>query len=119
MYVKYGIIYYPLFRLLLTKEGKGTMAEITAKDITMDFIYNYCKENGKGEWFNTNLQSEVEVKVYPKKEGTNKADKTQAPISTKKTRISFIEFRTRFIKEFFPSLAPKKPAKKSMYDYVI
>ena len=89
---------------------------ITLKDITMDYIRNYCVDNNEKEWYNATVTTPIERPIYPK-DANGKLDKKQAPIGTKKDKITFIELRTAFVAKFMPELAPKKKGKGvSMYD---
>lgn len=75
------------------------------KDINMQFIRNYCKENAeRTAWYNNFVSTPVE---YEAEDG-----------STAKRKPTFIELQLAFIKAYFPELAPKpKRAKKeTMYD---
>lgn len=71
-------------------------------DIDFDAIIDYCQKNKQAEW----------LKGVALKEGlTNKNGKPR--------KVSFIEIRNAFVREFFPEIAPKPQVKKpSMYDRI-
>ena len=95
------------------------------KTMTIEDIIKYCVDNDQVEWLKTAAAKEIEIKVYPKKtyidkngKERTKGDKTQEPIGTKKTKISFVELKNAFCEEFMPEIAPKKEKKASMYDII-
>ena len=73
------------------------------KDMKIEDIIAWCQENGKDkvEWLK------------------QAASKTYTTENGKKRRISFIELKLEFVREFMPDIAPKaKPKKLSMYDKI-
>lgn len=91
------------------------MANITANDINLPFIQNYCINNNQKAWYNEQIKKSYPAKVHPKG-ADGKIDKSQPKI-VEIRRISFIQLKINFIEAFFPELKPKKKEKKaSMYD---
>ncbi len=77
------------------------------QEIQLTDIIDWCKANNQVEW----LKKAVE-KEYPAK---NK--ETGEVIGTRK--ITFIELKLEFVREFMPTFAPNKNEKKpSMYDLI-
>ena len=71
------------------------------KDMKIEDIINWCVANGQVAW----LKAES-AKTYKTEDG-------------KERRISFIELKLAFVKEFMPEIAPKAQTKKpSMYDLI-
>lgn len=74
------------------------------KEITIEYIKDYCVEKGKKDvaW----LKATIKKEVPPDKNG-------------KARRISFIEIRQLFVEKYMPELLPvPKPKKVSMYDMI-
>lgn len=82
---------------------------MTAKDITLDFIIDYCKKNKQQAWYNAQLDTQYTQKVYPrvKKDGKTVVDKSQ-PYTEVARPITFIQLRQNFIAAFMPELLPAK-----------
>jgi hypothetical protein len=71
------------------------------KDMKIEDIIAWCQKNNKVDWL-----KEAATKTYKTEDG-------------KERRISFIELKLAFVKEFMPEIAPKAQAKKpSMYDLI-
>lgn len=87
---------------------------MTAKEITLDYIIDYCKKNNQAAWYNAQLDKTYPQKVYPrvKKDGKTVVDKTQ-PYTIEQRPITFIQLKQNFIAAFMPELAPKKTEKAS------
>ena len=86
---------------------------MTAKEIDIDFIRNYCVQNNHKEWYNAKIQEKLPCQVYPRvvnEEGKKVVDKSQAP-KVEMRPITFVQLKADFIKTFFPQLAPKKETK--------
>ena len=70
------------------------------KDMKIEDIIDYCQKHDAVDWL-----KEAASKTYTK--------------NGKERRISFIELKLAFVKEFMPEIAPKAQAKKpSMYDLI-
>jgi hypothetical protein len=92
---------------------------VTYQNLTIEDIIAWCQENDEVMWLKAKVKEKRVRKVYPKKEGTNKADRTAAPVGTKTTKISFIELKHDFAEKFCPDILPvAKPKKKSMLDLI-
>jgi hypothetical protein len=96
------------------------------ENMSIEFIINWCKENGQVAWLKAKAKEQTTYKVYPRKkvvdEATGKAkmvaDKTAAP-KVEKRQISFIQIKRDFVAKFMPELLPKAAEKKpSMYDLI-
>ena len=74
-------------------KNNGEALKVFNEKYSADFMFNYCKDNGKAEWWNTTISS---TKV-DKKGGTR--------------RITLAEVRSAFVREFFPQ--ELKGAKKA------
>ena len=71
------------------------------KDMKIEDIIEYCQKHNKVDWLKT-----AAAKTFKTEDG-------------KERRISFIELKLAFVKEFMPEIAPKAQAKKpSMYDLI-
>ena len=73
------------------------------KDMTIDDIIQWCQENGKDkvDWLKATA-----AKTFPKEDGTTR-------------KITFIELKLEFVREFMADIAPKaKPKKPSMFDKI-
>lgn len=71
------------------------------KDMTIEDIIQWCQEHKQVAWL-----KEAASKTFSTEDG-------------KERRISFIELKLAFVKEFMPELAPKaQPKKASMYDLI-
>lgn len=71
------------------------------KDMKIEDIIAWCQENNQVEWLK------------------QAASKTYTTENGKERRISFIELKLEFVREFMPDIAPKaKPKKLSMYDLI-
>lgn len=88
---------------------------MTAKEITLDYIRSFCKENEERKaWYNAETAKTYACAVFPKG-ADGKADRTQAP-TTEMRQITFIQLKQAFIARYYPELAPqKKPKKENMY----
>ena len=88
---------------------------MTAKEITLDFIRDYCSQSAERKaWYNAETQKKYACAVFPKG-ADGKADRTQQP-TTEMRPITFVQLKANFIAEFFPELAPKAKQKKvNMY----
>ena len=106
------------------------------KDMDINDIINWCKENNQVAWLKETASKQVEYKVYPKvkvakvdangnavlsKKGkpmyTTTVDKTATPVIEMRP-ISFIQIKMAFVEKFMPEIAPKKSKKKTMYDLI-
>lgn len=71
------------------------------KDMKIEDIIEWCVSHKQTEW----LKAQA-AKTYKNEDG-------------KERRISFIELKIAFVKEFMPEIAPKAQAKKpSMYELI-
>lgn len=71
------------------------------KDMTIDDIIQWCQENGQVAWLKA-----IAAKTFPKEDGTIR-------------KITFIELKLEFVREFMADIAPKaKPKKPSMFDKI-
>lgn len=70
-------------------------------DITLDFIIEYCKENGEVAW----LKELVNTPGLVDKNGNPR-------------KIGFVEVRNAFAKKFFPGLIKTKEKKKTMFERI-
>lgn len=73
------------------------------KDMTIDDIIQWCQENGKDKvaWLKATA-----AKTFPKEDGTTR-------------KITFIELKLEFVREFMADIAPKaKPKQPSMFDKI-
>lgn len=92
-------------------------------DIDVDFVFDWCEQNGHNDWLKAELAKTTTQKTYPRKKIVNEAgkkvsvaDKSKEPTIVEKP-ITFIEVRTAFVEKFMPEFAPKKKEKKpTMYD---
>jgi hypothetical protein len=92
-------------------------------DIDVDFVFDWCEQNGQNAWLKAELAKKTLQKTYPRKKVTTEegkkisvADKSKEPIMKEKA-ITFIEVRTHFVETFMPEFAPKKkPKTPTMYD---
>ena len=97
------------------------------KDLQLDDIIAYCKENNQIEWLKAIAQTTVERKTYPTvtyfdkngKERT-KQDKTQEPIKVEQVPIPYVQLKFEFLKKFFPELVADKSSKgkPTMWDII-
>lgn len=72
------------------------------KEVSLDYIIDYCEKHKKVDW----LKNIASTEVAPNKNG-------------KERKISFIEIRNAFVREFMPEIAPSaKPKKPSMYERI-
>lgn len=88
---------------------------MTKKEVTIDFIRDYCAKNNQQGWYNAEIQKQMPCKVYPKitnAEGKKVTDKSQ-PYSVVMRPITFIQLQLDFINAFMPELAPKAKSEKS------
>lgn len=110
---------------------------ITYKDLSMDQIIAWCKQNNKVDWLKEEMKKEVEYKVYPKVK-VKKLDAEGKPVLSKKGKpmytttvdktakakiemkpITFIQVKNDFVDTFMPQIKPKAKAKKpTMYEIV-
>jgi hypothetical protein len=99
----------------ITIKGKAVLY----KDLSIEDIIAWCQENGETEWLKKKVHETKIRNIYPKKEGTKKADKKAKPIGNKVVPISFIEVKKDFAVKFAPEILPTaKEKKKSMLDLV-
>lgn len=71
------------------------------KDMTIDDIIQWCKDNKQVDWLKATA-----AKTFPKEDGTTR-------------KITFIELKLEFVREFMADIAPKaKPKKPSMFDKI-
>ena len=81
--------------------------EKSYQEIQLIDIINWCKANNQVAWL-----KETAEKEYPVKD-----KETGEEIG--KRKITFIELKLAFVREFMPSVAPEKKEKKpSMYDLI-
>jgi hypothetical protein len=97
---------------------------VNYKNIKIDDIIAWCKENKKVDWLKETAAKQVPCKVFPKKtievDGKKKtvADKSATP-TTELRPITFIQIKRAFFEEFFPEMIPvAKDKKPSMYDKI-
>lgn len=94
---------------------------VNYKNIKIDDIIAWCKENKKVDWLKETAAKQVPCKVYPKvkgEDGKMRADKTATPIIELRP-ITFIQIKRAFFEEFFPEMIPQaKDKKPSMYDKI-
>lgn len=77
------------------------------QDIQLADIINWCKANNQVAWL-----KEIAEKEYPVKD-----KETGEVVGTRK--ITYIELKLAFVREFMPTFAPKAKEKKpSMYDLI-
>lgn len=83
------------------------------KQITLEFIRDYCITNNQKDWYNTELTKTFPQKIYPRieKDGKKVLDKTQEP-TIEMRPITFVQLKADFIEKFFPELAPKNDKAK-------
>lgn len=100
------------------------MAKLTYKDMDIQDIIKWCKENDQIEWLKEKASDTVACKVYPRIKVMNEAgkmvsvaDKSQKP-KTEMRPITFIQIKNDFVEEFMPELLPKKKSKATMYDLI-
>ena len=80
----------------------GDVIIASINDITVDIIIAYCQEKGEVQW----LKDCINAQVAPDKNGKNR-------------KKSFIELRKEFVIKFMPEFAPKPAEKKpTMYDII-
>lgn len=91
------------------------------KDMTIEDIIQWCKDNKQVEWLKKTAAKQVEYKVYPRfkgEDGKMHTDKKAEP-KIEMRNISFIQLKLEFVKEFMPEIAPKAQDKKpTMYDLI-
>ena len=117
----------------ITINGK----EVSYKDMAIEDIIAWCKENNEVEWLKETVAKKVPCKVHPRVK-VAKLDANGNPVLNKKGKpmmksvsnkdakpvvemrpISFIQIKIAFVEKFMPSLKPvKKPKKASMYDVI-
>lgn len=93
------------------------------RDWNIDDIIAWCQANNQVAWLKTTAAKKVKRNIYPKvdnisKSGkhTKKQDKTQKPIGTETTPITFVELKREFIATFFEKeVKVKEP---TMYDKI-
>ena len=100
----------------------------TLKNIKIEDIMQWCRENNQVEWLKELATTEIEQNIYPEityfnKDGVmkTKQDKKQAPIGTKLVQIPFVNIKYEWVKKFFPELAigqKKKSTKKTMWEMI-
>lgn len=123
-----------MFEEALKEEVKMTL---NYKEMDINDIAAWCKENGQIEWLKAVKAKEVPYTVYPKvrvpktddngnivrnKKGKilykSVADKTKAP-EIKMGKPNFMHIKNKFVETFMPELKPVKKAKKpTMYDMI-
>ena len=89
-----------------------------ASDITMQYMYDYCTDNGDPDaldWFIEITERKVEYDKYPLSDapvnegGRRKRDKTKEPVKATR-KLTYPEIKKEFIEKFYPELIPvKKP----------
>lgn len=90
---------------------------MTAKEITIDFIRDYCIKNNQQAWYNALIAQKIQIKTFPKvrnAEGKLVADKSAEP-RIKEGKITFVQIKKEFIAKFFPELKAKEKAAAKMY----
>lgn len=90
------------------------MANMKLKDITPEFIINWCKENGEVEWLKAEASKTQTFKRYPRvkgEDGKYRADKTQPPVITTE-RVAFTTVKAAFVKKFGDKFGVEKPKEK-------
>ena len=115
---------------------KAEEAKVAYKDIDLQYIINWCQTHGEIDWLKAAAQEKVKVEVYPRKKVpavdevtgeqkftkkgkvkyTSVADESKEP-KVEERKITFIQLKEKFAKEFMPDILPK-PKKKSMYDII-
>lgn len=71
------------------------------KDMTVENIIEWCVSHEEVDWLKATAK-----KTFPTEDG-------------KERKITFIELKLEFVKEFMPEIAPKAKEKKlSMYDRI-
>ena len=80
------------------------------KKMDIDYIIDWCSNNGEIQWLEEELNRKVSCKVYPRDE-EGKADRTQKP-EIKERPITFIQVKTDFVEKFMPELKPPKKEKE-------
>jgi hypothetical protein len=74
------------------------------KEIKVDYVIDYCKE--QGQWAVEWLKELANKEVPPNKNGKDR-------------KITFIEIRQEFVKRFMPEMLPQAREKKpSMFDVI-
>jgi hypothetical protein len=99
---------------------------ISYKDITIDYIINYCKENNQVEWLKAKAkETTIQERYTGKVRGKNKAGKEcwlvdkNSPKEKVKAPITFIEIKKAFCEKFMPEIIPQaKDKAPSMYDRI-
>lgn len=77
---------------------------MTYKEMTIDYIIDWCKENNQIEW----LKAE-NAKTFPV-EGTTKKGKPKKP-----RKITLLEIKRNFVEKFMPELLPQEKPKKETF----
>ena len=99
---------------------------MTYKDMTIQDIIAWCKENNQVEWLKAEAAKKTTVSLYPRKKVVKEdgkvvsvADKSKEKYQVEQ-KITFIELKYNFCDKFMPEILPKssKPKKPSMYDLI-
>lgn len=92
------------------------------KEVTPQFIAQWCKENGKVDWYKAEATKIVDCLVYPRvknEEGKNVADKSQEP-KVEKRAVTFLQFKNTFIETFGAEIGiARKTAPKTNFRNLI
>ena len=89
------------------------------KNLDINGIIEWCKENNQVAWLKATASKKVPYKIYPRIKGADgkwTTDKTQEPKIVERP-ISFIQIKTEFL-EHFGLAAPKKEKEPTMYDII-
>ena len=109
----------------MAKEKKAEKVELVAEngtkasDFTMQYMYDYCTDNGDPDaldWFIEITERKVEYDKYPLSDapvnegGRRKRDKTKEPVKATR-KLTYPEIKKEFIEKFYPELIPAKKPK--------
>lgn len=125
---------YDIIQELFKEDEKMTL---NYKEMDINDIMAWCKENGQIEWLQSIIEKKVPYKEFPRlrvpktdengnivKNNKGKVlyksvvDKTKAP-TIKYKKPNFMHIKNKFVETFMPEIKPVKKAKEpNMYDKI-
>ena len=96
------------------------------KDIDINYIISYCKENNQITWLKAKAkETTIQKRHTGKIRGLNKKGKEcwlvdkNSPVEEVKAPITFIQIKRAFCEKFMPEILPvAKDKKKTMYELI-
>lgn len=90
------------------------------KNVKIEDVINWCKENGQVKWLKETASKQVEQKRYPRVKGADgkyHADKTAEPHIVI-TPITTFQVITEWRRKFFPESFTGKEKKPTFHDLI-